>query len=224
MKQKFLKYFKQTKQLVIKRRKWVIAAVGVAILVPVSLMVAAYLVINPYGKYVLGENDSQSARVGLVLGAGVTKDGKIYKELQGRLDVAARELEAGRVDILLLSGDNRFKDYDEPTAMINYLVREKGVTKDKLQADFAGRSTFESCNRAAYVFNLKKVVIISGESHLPRAIYLCRHMGIEAYGVPSFVEANNSSRREAQARVKALLNVHVLGEPTVGGSQIDLNR
>jgi len=224
MKQKSLTLFRQTKRFVIKRKKWVIAAVGIAILVPISLMVVSYMVINPYSKYILGEHDPQNARVGLVLGSGVTKDGKLYKELQGRLDVAARELEAGRVDVLLLSGDNRFKNYDEPTAMINYLVNEKHIAKDRLQADFAGRSTFESCDRAAHVFNLKKAIIISGESHLPRAIYLCRHMGIEAYGVPSFVEANNSSRREAQARVKALLNIHVLGEPTIGGSMINLDQ
>lgn len=204
-------------------KKLIIAAVIVALL-PVVAMAAAYAIIAPNQKFVL---DASAARakdisVGFVLGAGVMPDGKPYKELQGRLDVAAQALQDGVVDQLVLSGDNRFEHYDEPQAMINYLVDEKHLDKTKLHPDYAGRSTYESCERAAKIFQLKKVVLISAGSHLPRAIFLCRHFGIEAYGLASNVEANNSWRREQLARVKAIYNAYLIGEPTILGDPINL--
>jgi vancomycin permeability regulator SanA len=76
--------------------------------------------------------------------------------------------------------------------------------------------------RASKVFGLEETIIFSAGSHLPRAIFLCRHFGIEAYGVASKIEANNSTRREALARVKALFNTYIYSEPTVLGSRIDV--
>lgn len=187
-----------------------------------ALLVFSTSVIEADKKYVLPASSSKHVRVGLVLGAGITKQGRPFKELQARLDIAAKELKAGQVDKLILSGDNRFKNYDEPTAMKDYLVNVKRVDVKKLQPDFAGRSTYESCERAAKVFEVKQTIIYSAESHLPRAIYLCRHFGIEAYGVPSSVEANNSTRRELLARVKAVYNVYIQGENAILGPEIKI--
>lgn len=175
------------------------------------------------GRYVLNADSKQHERVGLVLGAGVNKrTGKPYKELQARLDVAAQAIKKGQVEKLILSGDNRFASYDEPTAMKKYLVDVKGISSSKLQVDFAGRSTYESCERAAKVFGVKRLIIYSAPTHLPRAIWLCRHFGIEAYGVSSKVDANNGKRRELQANVKAVFNVYFVGEKTILGPPIKL--
>ena len=199
------------------------AVIGVsAVLVPLVGVVACYKLITPYERYILTATSEQQTRVGLVLGAGVNKEGKPYKELQSRLDTAAAALASGRVDILLVSGDNRIEKYDEPTAMKRYLVETKGIPEQRIRTDFAGRSTYESCERAAKVFDLKEVTLISARSHLSRAIYLCRHMGVTAYGIASPVEANNSWRREMLARVKAVYNVYIFGEPTVLGDRITL--
>jgi vancomycin permeability regulator SanA len=190
--------------------------------------VIPYLVISPSDKYVLNVGDSSSikvknAKVGLVLGAGI-KNGKPYDELQARLDSAADALNKGYVDKLLLSGDNRFEHYDEPTAMKNYLVKERRIPESKLQTDFAGRSTYESCERAAKVFGQdnKNMIIFSAGSHLPRAIYLCRKFNIHAYGIANNIEASNAGYREVFARTKAVLNVYIKGEPTVLGSSIKI--
>lgn len=202
-----------------------VASILAVLMIPIALMIVAYQIIEPYSSYILSGDaqvKSKGIRVGMVLGAGVTKDGKPYRELRARLDSAALALQHGDVQKLILSGDNRFKNYDEPTAMKNYLVNVKHVSADKLQPDFAGRSTYESCQRAAEVFGQKRLVLYSAASHLPRAIYLCRHFGIETYGVASGVEANNASRREAEARVKALYNVHVRGENTILGAPIHI--
>jgi vancomycin permeability regulator SanA len=217
--------FTKVWRIVRQHPRLTVAALLAIILLPVALMAVAYAVIEPYDKYVL-QGDSQvrskHIRVGMVLGAGVTKSGKPYRELQARLDSAASALQHGDVQKLILSGDNRFKNYDEPTAMKNYLVNVKHIAASKLQPDFAGRSTYESCQRAAEIFSQKQLVLYSTASHLPRAIYLCRHFGIETYGVASGVEANNASRREAEARVKALYNVYLKGENTILGTPIHM--
>ena len=194
------------------------------VLVSLFLLVvgAAQLIISPHKKYVVLQQDARHMHVGLVLGAGVTKDGKPYKELQARLDTAADALNAGVVQTLILSGDNRFTYYDEPTAMKHYLSEQRGISDDKLILDYAGRSTYESCERAAKVFKVSELTLFSAGSHLPRAIYLCRHFGIRTQGIASGLEANNSTRRELLARVKAVYNAHVSGERTILGDPIIL--
>ena len=199
-----------------------ITALSAAILLPVLAVVGAYFVIKPYDQYILNNDTNKQARVGIVLGAGVGPDHKPYKELLARLDIAADALEKGTVDRLIVSGDNRFKNYNEPDAMREYLVNERHIDVKKIQPDYAGRSTYESCERAAKVFNLKETIIFSAESHLSRAIFLCRHFGVEAYGVGTNVEANNHVRREALARVKALYNTYLRGESTVLGDPIQI--
>lgn len=155
-----------------------------------------------------------------MLGALVWDDGKPAPNLQSRLDVAADALQSGYIDKLIVSGDNRFVDYNEPSAMKRYLVQERGIDPSKIQPDFAGRSTYESCERLAKVFQVKRTIIFSAKSHLPRAIYLCRHFGVEAYGVASTLEANNTGRREPLAAVKATYNIYIRGENTILGEPI----
>ena len=193
--------------------------------VVVLLVIAfSWFTIRPYGKYILPEDaiNGQNVRVGLVLGAGINSQGKPYEELVSRLDTAARALEKKTIDKVILSGDNRFVEYNEPLAMQKYMVDNKKISPQQLQADFAGRSTYESCERAKKIFGQNRILIISARSHLPRAIYLCRNLGVEAYGLPAPVEANNSFRRELLARVKAIMNVYIVGEKTVLGEPIQL--
>jgi vancomycin permeability regulator SanA len=211
------------------KARWRVLAIlaGGAALFPVMAIVVSYLVIAPNGAYILSAQNPRDIQtkqvgVGIVLGSGITKDGKPFRELQSRLDSAADALEYGYVDKLVLSGDNRYAGYNEPKAMRTYLINERGVDPGKLQPDYAGRSTFESCERASKVFGLHKVILFSAESHLPRAIYLCRQFGIETYGIASHAEANNATRREAIARVKALFNVYVNGERTILGAPIKM--
>lgn len=205
-----------------RKKRITLAVLFVALLMPVLLIVISYSVIQPYEQYILRSAGDKQVKVGLVLGAGVAQNGKPYKELEARLDSAADAYDQGDVDTLILSGDNRFEHYDEPTAMYNYLINERNIPEDALQRDYAGRSTYESCERAAKVLQLKQVIVFSAHSHLPRSIYLCRHFEVEAYGVGNNTEANNSWRREILARVKALYNVILVGEPTVLGNPIPL--
>lgn len=171
-------------------------------------------------RFILPADTKMHQHIGIVLGAGITKQGKPYKELQARLDVAAKGVRSGQVDGLILSGDNSRKSYDEPRAMQVYLTTVKHIPANKLQVDDAGDDTYASCERATKIFGLRSMIIYSAPSHLPRAIFLCRHFNIQAYGVSSGVDGNNAWRREREADVKAILNTTLFPEHSILGPPI----
>lgn len=145
---------KPVKEFLAKYKIWIVSFFVSLVTALLVIIVGSYLLIEPYKKYEINTDARSSTDIGLVLGAGVAGNGRPYKELQARLDAAAGALESGVVSKLILSGDNRFINYDEPTAMFNYLVKDKGISEDKLVRDYAGRSTYESCERAAKVFQI----------------------------------------------------------------------
>lgn len=207
----------------------VFGGIATALLV---FVISSYVHVGNYSQYVFNEQRDlprqliKEKPVGIVLGGGI-EDGKPKPILKGRLDTAAKLLESEGVRKLIVSGDNRFVHYNEPQVMKNYLVREKGIEPDKIQLDNAGRSTYETCDRADKIFDLKQTVLISESTHLPRAVYLCRSFGIEAYGLTSDGEATNGLRigqrwREVMARTKANINIYLIGEQTVLGDKIKM--
>lgn len=207
-------------------RSLVIHTASKVILCAVAVLFLAVYACNSYVQgYESRIQDAatvQPRRVGLVLGAGVNNRGEPYDELKSRLDVAASAYKQGKVEKLLLSGDNRYVEYNEPLAMQEYLIETHAIPTKDTQNDYAGRSTYESCERAKKVFGVNKAIIFSAGTHLPRAIYLCEHFGIESYGIASSIETNNAFYREPLARVKAVYNVFVYGEDTVLGDKINL--
>jgi vancomycin permeability regulator SanA len=222
MKRHIIDFWQKITAVYHKHKKLIFGLVAIAIIAIVALVSACHLIISHDKRYILPTDTKTHTRVGLVLGAGITKSGKPFKELQARLDVAAAALNDGQVDKLILSGDNRVKNYNEPDAMKAYLVNVKHISPSKLQPDYAGRSTYESCERANKIFGLHETIIYSAPSHLPRAIYLCRHLHVTAYGVSSGVDGNNGFRRELLADVKAVFNVYIIGPRTVLGRPIPI--
>ncbi len=147
----------------------------------------------------------------LVLGAGVLPGREPTQVLQGRLQTALRLYQTGRVRWFLVSGDNRSPYYNEPQAMRKWLLKQ-GVPPNRIVADFAGRRTYDSLRRAQVIFGLRRVVIVTSDFHLPRAIFLAQHLGLETRGVPAITEAHPLFRRlgfwtrEYAARHVALLD------------------
>ena len=120
----------------------------------------------------------------IVLGCQVKDDGSLSHMLRDRLMRALEVYEAGAAPKLLMSGDHGREDYDEVGAMKNYAI-ENGVPSEDVFMDHAGFSTYESVYRAKEIFQADKVIIVTQEYHLYRALYIAEQFGIEAYGVPS---------------------------------------
>lgn len=132
----------------------------------------------------------------LVLGAGVLRDREPSQVLLGRLETALALFRAGKGRWLLVSGDNRAPNYNEPQAMRKWLVK-RGVPPILVISDFAGRRTYDSLKRAQTVFGVQRVIIVTSDFHLPRALYLARRLGLDAYGVPASTEVMPLGQRIA---------------------------
>lgn len=128
------------------------------------------------------EGRTTHRRVALVFGAGVRANGSLTPMLHDRMQAAVDLYKRGSVQKLLLSGDNGRADYNEVAAMRHYAEVE-GVPEADITLDYAGFSTYESCYRAKVIFGVHDAVLITQAYHLPRAIYTCRMLGIEADGL-----------------------------------------
>lgn len=152
------------------------------------------------------------APVALVLGTKVHPDGTPSPFLSARLEIARRLLAAGKVDAILVSGDNMTADYNEPAAMRRWLV-DRGVPADKVVLDHAGFDTYDSCARAKRVFGVDRATVITQSFHLPRAVTVCRRLGVDVNGVGDETAKayertwRISSSREHLAAVKAAVDV-----------------
>ena len=152
--------------------------------------------------------------VGLVLGCKkYLADNRPNLFFRNRVAAAAELYRQGKVDYLLVSGDNHILGYDEPADMKNELVTE-GVPAEKIYLDYAGFRTLDSVVRAKEVFGLAQITIISQKFHAQRAIFIANHRGLDAiaFNAPD-VDAYDSFGtrvREHFARLKAVLDIYVL--------------
>jgi vancomycin permeability regulator SanA len=145
--------------------------------------------------------------VALVLGAEVYADGVPSTFLRARLDLALELYRRGLVERILLSGDGRSRFYDETGGMRAYLL-ERGVDESVLIVDPAGLDTYDSCLRARDVYGIDRLVVVSQSYHLPRALAICRALGLDAWGVGDDSARSstrtwaNGTRRELGANLK----------------------
>ncbi len=167
-------------------------------------------------------SDVPTTPVAIVFGAGLRPDGGPSTFLRYRLDVALELYEKGKVEVILVSGDNRTTDHDEPTAMRDYLVG-KGVPEDRIVRDYAGRDTYDTCVRARRIFAVPSAVLVTQDYHLPRALAVCNAVGLPSVGVPDEQAAENYpglvasyALREVGADIKAVWDVVSGREPVLG--------
>ncbi|MFT3890257.1 MAG: ElyC/SanA/YdcF family protein [Anaerolineales bacterium] len=163
-------------------------------------------------------------RVAIVFGAGLRRDGTPTPVLRDRVETAAELYFSGKVEKILMSGDNRFVNYNEPESMRQYAI-SLGVPNEAIVLDYAGRRTYDTCYRAKAIFGVEDTLLVTQKFHLPRALFLCNALGVKAAGV----EAKNRQYwegslfiwniREQLATVGAFLDVYVnnplpvLGKP-----------
>ena len=162
--------------------------------------------------------------VGLLLGTNpIGRTGRPNVYYLNRIKATVDLYKAGKIKVVLISGDNHHKSYNEPEYMKNDLI-SKGIPAERIVLDYAGFRTFDSMIRAKKVFGQNSITIISQKFHNQRAVYICKKLGIDAV---AFNAKNTISRiwqvrmyfREKLARTKAVLDIllgkkpHFLGDP-----------
>ncbi len=169
--------------------------------------------------------DAPKKRLAIVFGAGLRRNGTPTAVLRGRVETAADLYFTGKVEKLLMSGDNRVLEYNEPEAMRQYAL-SLGVPDEAIAMDYAGRRTYDTCYRAKEIFGVDDVLLVTQEFHLPRALFLCNALGLEVLGVEADTRRFWSlslfiwNVRELLATAGAFLDLYiakpqpVLGEPS----------
>lgn len=147
----------------------------------------------------------------VVLGAGLRADGTPSDMLRDRLDAAIVAFEAGAAPHILLTGDCSGEEYDEVGAMLDYCLA-KGISPDALLCDGEGFSTYESMVHTVEQFGFCRVMVVTQEYHLYRALYIADQLGADADGFAADYHTYRGqmlrSLREYAARVKDFFCVY----------------
>ena len=161
----------------------------------------------------------------LILGAGIWGDSP-SPMLEDRLLEGIALYEAGTSPKIIMSGDHGREEYDEVNVMKDFAI-EKGIKSEDIFMDHAGFSTYESIYRARDIFGVKKMIIVTQQYHLYRALYIAKSLGVEAYGVPSDPRQYSGQVfreiREVLARDKEWLNCIIKPLPTYLGETISVS-
>lgn len=137
-------------------------------------------------------DNAPSERVAIIFGAGLRYDGTPTPVLRDRVETGVALYFSGKVEKLLMSGDNRVVEYNEPESMRQYAI-SLGVPNEAIVLDYAGRRTYDTCYRAKAIFGVENTILVTQKFHLPRALFLCNALGVKAIGV----EANNLAYRRS---------------------------
>ena len=160
--------------------------------------------------------------VAIVYGAGLDGNNKPSPYLAARLAIARDLFKAGKIKVILVSGDNLTTYHNEPAAMTQWLV-EQGVPASQIVSDYAGADTYSTCVRATKIFGVNSAILVSQTYHLPRAVATCRLVGVDAVGVgDSSVKANDVWKwrkyevREVLADINMVIDVITHRQPILG--------
>ena len=162
----------------------------------------------------------------IILGCGIYDDGSLSPMLRDRLLRGLELYNEGAAPKFLMSGDHGRKEYDEVNAMKQYAI-DNGVLSENIFMDHAGFSTYESIYRAKEIFEADKVIIVTQEYHLYRAMYIAEQFGMDVYGVPADLNAYAGQTmrdfREVLARCKDFAMCIFKPEPTFLGEVIPIS-
>lgn len=216
---------KHTPKKVIQRL--LLAAAVLAALGIITVAGINFYVVGQSREYILTEEDCKAfgADCILVLGCGLIDAETPSDMLADRVSQGTALYLAGAAPKLLMSGDHGREEYDEVNVMKAYAVRG-GAARDDVFMDHAGFSTYESMVRAKEVFGAKRVLIVTQQYHLFRAVYIARQLGLDAYGCPSDLRSYRSpvmrEIREVAARNKDFFYCIFKPQPTYLGEKISL--
>lgn len=201
---------------------------SIIVLTVILLIIVANQIIESSTKNLV-YNDIENVptnNVGLLLGTSkLLKNGRNNLYFDYRINAAAALFHKGKINFILISGDNGFLNYNEPLDMKNELIK-KGVPEDKIFLDYAGFRTLDSVVRAKLIFGLDSFIVISQEFHNKRAIYIAGQYGIKAIGF----NANDvnvkfgfkTKTREKISRLKVFIDMLFKIKPKYLGETVEI--
>lgn len=205
----------------------------ICILVIIAIMIIGVVSINIYVKKSTKKqikNEDECEEITdvdciIVLGAAVWGD-KPSPMLEDRLLEGIELYQKGVSKKIIMSGDHGQNEYDEVNIMKQFAI-EKGIPSEDIFMDHAGFSTYDSIYRAKEIFEAKKIIIVTQEYHLYRALHIANRLGIEAYGVGAdprqYVGAFNREVREILARNKDFVKCIIKPNPKYLGDKIPIS-
>jgi SanA protein len=178
------------------------------------------------GKTFSNTTEIRKNKVGMVLGTSkFLRNGNINLYFEYRIRATVSLYKAGKIEFVLVSGDNGNKKYDEPTAFKNELIA-RGIPADKIFLDYAGFRTLDSVVRAKEIFGQEKFTVISQKFHNDRAIYLATRKGMDVVGFNAQDVAKRggikTKIREVFARTKAFLDILFNVQPKFLGDKVEI--
>ncbi len=214
-------------------KKKYLKRIFVALILLFAIGITAVFILNAYvkavGKARILAPDEAAKLSGvdciLVLGCKVWEDGAPSDMLKDRLARGIELYNLGVAPKLLMSGDHGRKGYDEVGTMKHFAI-DAGIFSEDIFMDHAGFSTYESVYRAKEIFEADKIVIVTQEYHMYRALYIAEKLGVEAYGVASdyhtYVGQTTRECREILARCKDFITTIIKHKPTYLGDVIPI--
>ncbi len=202
-------------------------------LIIILILAIIVLGINGYVKLstksqIIKDNDFSNVKdmdCIVVLGAGIWKD-KPSPMLEDRLNEGINLYKKGVATKIIMTGDHSRADYDEVNVMKQFAI-DKEVPSENIFMDHAGLSTYESIYRAKEIFKANKIIIVTQEYHLYRALYIANRLGLEAVGVPAdprvYAGATYREIREILARNKDFIQCIFKPKPTFLGDSIPVS-
>lgn len=210
-----------------KRKKVAILFILSCLLIVIAIYTSNKVIIKNAEEKLFNTTETiPKNKVGLLLGTvKYLSDGRVNLYYQFRLNAAVELYKAKKIDFILVSGDNGFEGYDEPTDFKNNLIKA-GIPEDKIYLDYAGFRTLDSVVRIKEIFGQTSVTIISQQFHNERALYLANHFEIDAIGYNakgvSGKKAIKVQLREYLARVKVFIDILFNIKPKFLGEPIEI--
>lgn len=202
--------------------RWLI---GLICLVAILTCWANYKINSFSEEYLYNSTDSiPSCKTAVLLGTSkFMRNGTKNYFFYNRITAAEKLFRSGKIQFIIISGDNSLSYYNEPEDMKKELLKA-GIPDSVIYLDYAGFRTFDSMIRAKEIFGQTKLIVVSQQFHNERAIFIARKYGIEAYGYNAEdVDAYNGFKtkvRELFARVKVFIDVYTNKQPKFLGEKI----
>ncbi len=208
-----------------KKTIYYLIAIGL-IFISVFLSINFYITQSTKKHIYESAENVPSSEVAIILGARVYQNGSMSDILKDRILTALELYDSGKVKKILASGDHGRKEYDEVNTIKDFLLKNN-VKPEDLFMDHAGFDTYDSLYRAKAIFKVESALIITQAFHLPRAVYIGRRLGIDAYGYKAdrqpYLFINRYRQREKLANIKAFFNLLFNSKPKYLGDAIPIS-